>query len=75
MRDTRRVSGLKGSLVSGESSVSEEPGANFSRHFRMMGSTVFSISALFIVIFVRPILSGLRNRNERQLRIGHTAAV
>jgi hypothetical protein len=42
--------------VSGESSVSEEPGANFFRHFWMMGSTVFSISALFIVIFARPML-------------------
>jgi hypothetical protein len=42
--------------VSGESSVSEEPGANFLRHFSMMGSMAFSISTLFIVIFARPML-------------------
>src|ERR1700722_3136997 len=66
MRETRRVSGLRGSSVSGESSVSEEPGANFFRHFRMIGSMVFSTSALFILIVARPIAALSReNRNER----------
>jgi Na+/H+ antiporter NhaC len=53
--------------VSGESSVSEEPGANFLRHFRMMGSIVFSISALFIVIFAGRHVSSVHPKSAKAI--------